>query len=144
MHKALQCLCSSVYRWVCIHINRKAQQRFIPNHYKRYTCRIKTGRSNLVSCFGPRMRVLATVFHRGESRGKYRASARIRLFVSLKLIFIVPFNFYSISMFFLISGGGCHWQGTASGPKSHIGRSKKWHWQGRKVTQGPKCHLGVL
>ena len=46
--------------------------------------------------------------------------------------------------FFLIRGGGCHWQGTASGPKSHIGRSKKWHWQGRKVTQGPKCHIGVL
>ena len=45
---------------------------------------------------------------------------------------------------FLIRGGGCHWQGTASGPKSHIGRSKNWHWQGRKVTQGPKCHLGVL
>ena len=44
----------------------------------------------------------------------------------------------------LIRGGGCHWQGTASGPKSHIGRSKKWHWQDRKVTQGPKCHIGVL
>ena len=38
----------------------------------------------------------------------------------------------------------CHWQGTASGPKSHIGRSKKWHWQGRKVIQGPKCHIGVI
>ena len=45
---------------------------------------------------------------------------------------------------FLIRGGGCHWQGTASGPKSHIVRSTKWHWQGRKVTQGPKCHIGVL
>ena len=68
----------------------------------------------------------------------------LRLFVSLKLSFIVPFNIYSISIFFLIRGGGCHWQGTTSGPKSHIGRSKKWHWQGRKVTQGPKCHIGVL
>ena len=35
-----------------------------------YNCRIKTGHSNLVSCFGPRMRVLAKVFYRGESRGK--------------------------------------------------------------------------
>ena len=35
-----------------------------------YTCRIKTGHSNLVSCFGPRMRALAKVFYRGESRGK--------------------------------------------------------------------------
>ena len=46
--------------------------------------------------------------------------------------------------FFVIRGGEWHWQGTASGPKSHIGRSKKWHWQGRKVTQGPKCNIGVL
>ena len=34
------------------------------------TCRIKTGHSNLVSCFGPRMRALAKVFYRSESRGK--------------------------------------------------------------------------
>ena len=33
-------------------------------------CRIKTGHSNLVSCFGPRMRALSKVFYRGESRGK--------------------------------------------------------------------------
>ena len=33
-------------------------------------CRIKTGHSNLVSCFGPRMRALAKLFYRGESRGK--------------------------------------------------------------------------
>ena len=33
-------------------------------------CRIKTDHSNLVSCFGPRMRALAKVFYRGESRGK--------------------------------------------------------------------------
>ena len=69
----------------------------------------------------------------------------LRLSVSLKLIFIVPFNLYSISIFFLIrGGGGGALAGTASGPKSHIGRSKKWHWQGRKVTQQPKCHTGVL
>ena len=81
------------------------------------------------------------------SQGKHRCSrvwVFLRLSVSLKLIFVVPFNFYSFSIFFLIRGGGCHWQGTASGPKSHIGRSKKWHWQDRKVTQGPKCHIGVL
>ena len=40
-------------------------------------CRIKTGHSNLVSCFAPRMRVLAKVFYRGEAEVKYRASARI-------------------------------------------------------------------
>ena len=34
------------------------------------TCRIKTGHSNLVSCFGPRMRALVKVLCRGESRGK--------------------------------------------------------------------------
>ena len=80
-------------------------------------------------------------------QGKHRGSwvwVFLRLSVSLNLIFIVPFNIYSISRFFLIRGGGCHWQGTASGPKSHIGRSKKWHWRGRKVTQGPKCHTWVL
>ena len=38
---------------------------------KIYTiCRIKTSLSNLVSCFGQRMRALANVFHRGENRGK--------------------------------------------------------------------------
>ena len=35
-----------------------------------YNCRIKTGHSNLVPCFGPGMRALAKVFYRGESRGK--------------------------------------------------------------------------
>ena len=35
-----------------------------------FTCTIKTGHSNLVSCFGPRMKALAKVFYRGESRGK--------------------------------------------------------------------------
>ena len=35
-----------------------------------FICRIKTGHSNLVSCFGPRMKALAKVFYRGESRGK--------------------------------------------------------------------------
>ena len=36
--------------------------------------------------------------------------------------------------FFLICGGGCHWQGTASGPQ-------KSYWQVQKVTlAGPKSH----
>ena len=39
-------------------------------YYERFVCRIKTGHSNLVSWFGPRMRALAKVFYRGESRGK--------------------------------------------------------------------------
>ena len=56
--------------------------------------------------------------------------------MSLKLIFIVPFNFYSISIFFLIRGGGCHWQGTASGPKSHIGRSEN------DIGRAEKSHKG--
>ena len=67
----------------------------------------------------------------------------LRLSVSLKLIFI-DLLIFILFLYFLILGGGCHWQGTASGPKTDIGRSKKWHWQGRKVTQGPKCHIGVL
>ena len=58
--------------------------------------------------------------------------------------FYCPFSFWIYFYIFFNSRGGCHWQGTASGPKSHIGRSKKWHWQGRKVTQGLKCHIGVL
>ena len=58
------------------------------------------------------------------------------------LLSLLIFNLFLYII--LIRGGGCHWQGTASGPKSHIGRSKKWHWQGWKVTQGPKCHIGVL
>ena len=33
-------------------------------------CSIKTGHSNLVSCFGLRMRALAKVCYRGDSRGK--------------------------------------------------------------------------
>ena len=43
-----------------------------PKQYLRagYACRIKTCHSNLVSCFGTRMRALAKVFYRGESRGK--------------------------------------------------------------------------
>ena len=68
----------------------------------------------------------------------------LRIFVSLKLILLSLLIFSLFLYSFFIREGGCHWQGTASGPKSHIGRSKKWHWQGRKVTQGPKCHIGVL
>ena len=58
------------------------------------------------------------------------------------LLSLLIFNLFLY--IFMIRGGGCHWKGTASGPKIHIGRSKKWHWQGQKVTQGPKCHIGVL
>ena len=58
----------------------------------------------------------------------------------LSLLIIFKLFLYT----FLIRRGVCHWQGTASGPQNHIGRPKKWHWQGRKVTQGPKCHIGVL
>ena len=50
------------------------------------------------------------------------------------------FNFYSISLFFLIRGGGCHWQEqpqgrkvTLAGPKSDIGRAEKSH-KGQNVT----------
>ena len=49
-----------------------------PNLQGGFDCRIKTGHSNFVSCFGPRMRALAKVFYRGVSEVKYRASARIR------------------------------------------------------------------
>ena len=52
--------------------------------------------------------------------------------------------FYLFLYIFFISWRVCDWQGTASGTKSHNGRFKKWHWQDRKVTQGPKCHSGVL
>ena len=80
-------------------------------------------------------------------QGKHRGSwvwVFLRLFASLKLILLSLLIFTLFLYIFSIRGGGCHWQRTASGPKSHIGRSKKWHWQGRKVTQGPKCHIGVL
>ena len=79
-------------------------------------------------------------------QGKHRGSwvwVFLPLFVSLKEIFIVPFNFESISLLFN-SWGRVPLAEIASGPKSHIGRSKKWHWQGRKVTQGPKCHIWLL
>ena len=51
----------------------------------------------------------------------------------IEIDFIVPFNLWSISIYFLIRGGMCHWQGLASGPKSHIGRSKV-------TLAGPKSH----
>ena len=64
----------------------------------------------------------------------------LRLFLSLKLIFIVPFNFYSISIFLLIRRGGATGreqpQGrtvTLAGPKSDIGRAEKSH-KGQNVT----------
>ena len=58
---------------------------------------------------------------------------------------MVPFDFNLFLYIFLIRGGGCHWQGTASGPKSHIGRSKKSHWQGRKShTRAKMSHWSVI
>ena len=80
-------------------------------------------------------------------QGKHRGSwawVFLRLFVSLKLILLSPLMFNIFLYTFSIREGGCHWQGTAPGPKSHIDRSKKWHWLGRKVTQRPKCHIWVL
>ena len=77
--------------------------------------------------------------HRGSNSGYFfDYLCHWNWFLLSLLIFILFLYFFSIR------GGGCHWQGTASGPKSHIGRSKKWHWQGWKVQQGPKCHIGVL
>ena len=42
-------------------------------------CRIKTGHSNLVSCFGPRIRVLAKVFYRGEADTHSHPSTHISI-----------------------------------------------------------------
>ena len=79
-------------------------------------------------------------------QGKHRGSwvwVFLRLSVSLKLIFVVPFDFYSISIFFN-SRGRVPLAGNSL-------RAEKSHWQvqkvtlaGPKVTQGPKCHIGVL
>ena len=73
-------------------------------------------------------------------QGKHRGSwvlVFLRLSVSLKLIFIVPLNFlFYFYIFFLIRGGGCHWQGRASGPKNHIGRSKS------DICRAEKSHKG--
>ena len=43
---------------------------FVASGKRVHNCRIKTGHSNFVPCFCPRMRALAEVFCRGESRGK--------------------------------------------------------------------------
>ena len=69
-------------------------------------------------------------------QGKHRGSwvwVFLRLSVSLKLIFIVPFKFYSISIFLLIRG--------RVSLARNILRAKKSHWQVQKVTlAGPKSH----
>ena len=69
-------------------------------------------------------------------QGKHRGSwvwVFLRLSVSLKLIFIVPFNFYSISMFF-------NSRGRVSLAGNSL-RAEKSHWQVQKVTlAGPKSH----
>ena len=53
----------------CFTLNHIIAPNYL-RHGEGCVCRIKTGHSNLVSCFGPRMRYLAEVFYRGESRGK--------------------------------------------------------------------------
>ena len=54
--------------------------------------------------------------------------------MSLKLIFIVPFNFYSTSIFFFNSQGRVPLAGNSL-------RAEKSHWQVQKVTlAGPKSH----
>ena len=65
------------------------------------------------------------------------------LSVSLKLIFIFPLNVYCISIFFN-SRGRVPLAGNSL-------RAEKSHWQvqkvtlaGPKITQEPKCHIGVL
>ena len=58
----------------------------------------------------------------------------LRLFVSFKLIFIIPFNFYSISIYFFNSRGRVSLAGNSL-------RAEKSHWQVQKVTlAGPKSH----
>ena len=70
-------------------------------------------------------------------QGKYCGSwfwVFLRLFVSLKLIFIVPFNFQSISIYFSNSRGRVPLATNSPG-------AKKWHWHVQKVTlAGPKSH----
>ena len=69
----------------------------------------------------------------GKHRGSW-VSVFLRLSVSLKLIFIVPFNFHSISIFFFICGGRVPLAGNSL-------RAEKWHWQVQKMTlAGPKSH----
>ena len=58
-------------RAACHYSNQLWPRSVLPYGINYVTiCRIKTGHSNLVSCFVPRMRALAKVFYRGESRGK--------------------------------------------------------------------------
>ena len=65
---------------------------------------------------------------------KHRGSWVWVLSVSLKLIFIVPFNFYFVSIFFFNSRGRVPLAGNSL-------RAEKWHWQVQKVTlAGPKSH----
>ena len=70
-------------------------------------------------------------------QGKHRGSwvwIFLWFFVSLKLIFIVPFNFKSISIYHFNSRGMVPLAGNSP-------RAEKWHWQVQKVTlAGPKSH----
>ena len=61
----------------------------------------------------------------------------LRLFVSLKLSFIVPFHFWTISIYFsnlrrrvLLAG--------------YSFMAEKWHWQVQKVTKSHKCRNDTL
>ena len=71
-------------------------------------------------------------------QGKHRGSwvwVFLRLFLSLKMIFIVPFNFQSISLYLINSRGRVPLAGNSL-------RAEKWHWQVQKVTlTGPKSHI---
>ena len=42
--------------------------------------------------------------------------------------FLLSLLIFILFLYFLIRGGGCHWQGAASEAKSHIGRTKMSHW----------------
>ena len=77
----------------------------------------------------PKLYVTDTRKHRGSWVWVF-----LRLFVSFKLIFIVPFNFYSISIYFFNSRGRVPLAGNSL-------RAKKSHWQIQKVTLAePKSH----
>ena len=101
-------------------------------------CALKT-HSSLFKCYEKKLPKLYALDTRKTLSGYFVDHLRHWNWILLSFLIFNIFLYIS-----LIRVGGCHWQGTAAGPKSHIGRSKKWHWQGRKVTQGPKCHTWVL
>ena len=52
----------------------------------------------------------------------------IRVFISLNFFLKTHIYIFCYFCIFLYHRGGCHWQGTATGPKSHTSRSKMPHW----------------